>query len=115
MRALIDALKPFRRLEIIIAFALICVLAIIMLNGTPADSGGMTDAERRMCAVLSDIDGAGRVRVMIAEDANGKCTGVLVVADGARDLKTYLTIQRAVRALTGIDAERIEIVKGEAG
>ena len=115
MRALTDALKLLRRPEIIIAFALICVLAVVMLNGNQSDSGGMTDYERRMCAVLSDIDGAGRVRVMIAEDADGKCTGVLVVSDGVQNLKTYLTIQRAVRALTGIDAERIEIVRGEAG
>ena len=110
-----DLLKLVRRPEAIIALAAICVLTIVMLNGSQTDSDAMTDYERRMCAVLSDIDGAGRVRVMIAEDADGKCTGVLVVSDGARDMKTYLTIQRAVRALTGIDAEHIEIVNREAG
>lgn len=110
-----DMLRSLRRMETVIALALICVLAIVMLNGNPADSDGMTDYERRMCAVLSDIDGVGRVRVMIAEDADGNCTGVLVVSEGARDMKTYLTIQRAVRALTGIDAEHIEIVNREAG
>lgn len=115
MRGLIDALKPLRRLEIVIAAALFCVLAIAVINGTGPKTDGMTDAERRMCAVLSGIDGAGSVRVMIAENADGVCTGVVVVADGARNMETYLTIQRAVRALTGIDAERIEIVTAETG
>ncbi len=112
---MIDALKPLRRLEIIVAAALFCMLAIALLNGSVAKTDGMTDAERRMCAVLAGIDGAGSVRVMIAENSDGKCAGVVVVADGARNMKTYLTIQRAVRALTGIDADRIEIVEAETG
>lgn len=116
MRNLIDAFKPFRRIEILVAIALFCVLALLLFS-QQSDSAfdDMTDLERRMCAVLSNIEGAGHVRVMIAENADGSCGGVVVVTEGAQNMKTCLTIQRAVRALTGVDTDCIEIVKGGSG
>ena len=64
-----------------------------------------------MQRILSKIDGAGRVHVMIARDDGGDCTGVVVVASGAEDVEVMLRLQRAVQALTDLELSQIEIVR----
>lgn len=103
-------LKGARRIEIFIGAALIAA-AILLLAGGP-ESGG-SGLERRMEEALSCISGAGRVRVMLSETPDGEIGGVLVVAQGAGDIRVQLELRRAVSALTDADAARIEIVEME--
>ena len=69
-----------------------------------------------MEAVLSSIDGAGEVRVLVnrAEAAfasqTAPVTGVLVVAEGAGNMRVMIGLQQAVQALLGVEAEQIEIL-----
>ena len=96
--------KGTRRLEWIAACAILAVICLIWAAAGTTSTG--TALETRVERTLSQIDGAGRVRVVIGEDA-----GVLVVADGADDLRVSLALTRAVRALLNVDALRIEVMK----
>ena len=105
-------LKGARRIEIFIGVALLAAAIMLMLNGN-GDQSAETAFERRMESALSCIAGAGRVRVLVDENQNGDVEGVLVVAQGADDIRVQLEIRRAVSTLTGADATRIEIVEME--
>ena len=110
MKQLGEILRGARRIEFWIAAAAVCALLALALGGggdSPAYS-----AEARMERVLSRIEGAGRVTVMLsgAEDAP---EGAVIAASGAGDTRVVLEIQRAVRVLTGLELEKIEIVKSK--
>ena len=108
MKRLIESLRSVRKAELLILTVFLCVGLMVLLNGTrEADMS----VEGRMCAILSNIEGAGKVHVMLSTDAEGGCTGAVITAEGADDVRTMLEIQRAVRTLTGLPLERIEIVK----
>ena len=104
-------IKGARRLEIFIGMAVIAA-ALLVFTG----SSGMnksTTLESRMERVLSSIDGAGRVSVLINESEEGEVKGVLVVAEGAGELAVRMRLLGAVKATLGTDASRIEIIEME--
>ena len=102
-----ETIKAARWLELTIAAALICILIVLAMS----DGGNGNDEEERMQRILSGIEGAGRVRVMIARDEGGNCTGVVVVASGAEDVEVMLRLQRAVQALTQLELRQIEVIR----
>ena len=108
MKRLIESIRAARWLELTIAAGLICILLVLALSN--AGGSVASDDETRMQRILSEIDGAGKVNVMIAEDEGGACTGVVVVASGAGDIEVLLRLQRAVQALTRLELSRIEII-----
>lgn len=110
MKQLMEALKSARKLEWFILLALIAVLMATGM-GSGAGEGNASPQEKRMERVLSSIEGAGRVTVMLSEDEQGVCTGAVVASSGADDIAVYLRLQKAVRALTELEIEKIEIVK----
>lgn len=93
--------------------------AVLLITGAEGTGGApSTEMERRMEAVLSCVEGAGRVRVLVnapdsipafAQEQTGP-TGVVVVAEGADDVKVRLALQQAVRALLGVGTGQIEIL-----
>lgn len=109
MKQLMEALKSARKLEICIALAVVAALLVLGLGG--GSNGGASPEERRMERILSEIEGAGRVSVMLSEDEKGACSGAVVAASGAEDIAVLLRLQRAVQTLTGLEVENIEIVK----
>ena len=114
IRQALDRLKGMRRVEwMILALA---AAALVLAAGRGGEEAG-SSLEKRMESVLSSVRGAGRVRVLVGggegallsgEGAPGR--GVVVVAEGAEDVKVALEITRAVQALTGLEAGRIEIL-----
>lgn len=110
MKQLMEALKSARKLEICIALAVVAALLVLGLGGGGGD-GGASPEERRMERILSEIEGAGRVSVMLSEDEKGAYSGAVVAASGAEDIAVLLRLQRAVQTLTGLEMENIEIVK----
>lgn len=107
-----QGLRGARRVEIFLILALAAAAALVIMRGGTTD-GAQTTLEARMERTLSAIDGAGEVKVLINESDAGDGVGVLVVAEGAGDIRVYISLQNAVRALMDIDASRIEIVKME--
>ena len=92
--------------------------AALLLSGGQQENSASTDLERRMENVLSVIEGAGRVRVLVNQteaaavfsDQSAQPSGVIVVAEGAGNMKVRLELQRAVQALLGVEAGQIEIL-----
>ena len=109
MKQLFETIRAARWLELAIAAGLVCVLIVLALGST--NGSAASDEEARMQRILSRIDGAGRVSVMLARNDAGECTGVVVVASGAEDVKVMLRLQRAVHALTNLELSQIEIVR----
>ena len=73
-----------------------------------------TTEEKRLCAVLSKIDGVGEVYALLSEEANhrGEYSGAVVVCSGARspDIRLppkWLRVIQAVSAFTGLGSNRI--------
>lgn len=109
MRQVFETIKAARWLELAIAAGLVCVLLVLAL-GSGSESAA-SDEEARMQRLLSKIDGAGRVSVMLARNDAGECTGAVVVASGAENVEVMLRLQRAVQALTNLELSQIEIVR----
>ena len=68
-----------------------------------------TNEEKRLCAVLSKIDGVGNVYALLSEEPNrrGEYTGAVVVCSGAGSPDTRLRVIQAVSAFTGLVSNRI--------
>ncbi len=68
-----------------------------------------TTEEKRLCAVLSKIDGVGEVYALLSEEPNrrGEYTGAVVVCSGARSSDIRLRVIQAVSAFTGLGSNRI--------
>ena len=108
-----EKLRSARKIEWLALLVAIALLALI-LQDTGALSGtrdASTELEERLERVLSSVEGAGEVRAMVTEDENGGVVGVLVVAQGAGDIAVRLKLAQAVKALLGVDLNRIEVVK----
>ena len=112
MKQLFEALKSARKIEILVILAVICAFLVLWMGG--GGTANRSDGEEaRMERLLSSIEGAGKVSVMISQGRDGETEGVVVAAPGADDLRVMLELQRAVRTLTGLELERIEIVKSK--
>lgn len=68
-----------------------------------------TTEEKRLCAVLSKIDGVGEVYALLSEEPNrrGEYTGAVVVCSGARSPDIRFRVIQAVSAFTGLGSDRI--------
>ena len=68
-----------------------------------------TNEEKRLCAVLSKIDGVGNVYALLSEEPNrrGEYTGAVVVCSGAGSPDTRLRVIQAVSAFSGLGSNRI--------
>jgi hypothetical protein len=119
----------------IVAVILLGVLGAVLLmdgfnlvgsSGVTASSGS-TDLEARLAGILSSISGAGKVRVMVYENknevksawlssdtqsTNSNVIGVVVVSEGAQDIRVQLELIRAVQTLLDIPASAVEVFAG---
>ena len=68
-----------------------------------------TTEEKRLCDVLSKIDGVGDVYALLSEEPNrrGEFSGAVVVCSGARSPDIRLRVIQAVSAFTGLGSNRI--------
>ena len=73
-------------------------------SGGEAESGG-TEAEARLEAVLSEIEGVGRVGALYPE------SGVVIVCEGAGPPAVRLDVTDAVAAYTGFGSDRRTVLK----
>lgn len=116
LREALDRLRGARYIEWIL-LAMAAAAAVLLLTGSPrGGEAGRTELEARMESVLSCVHGAGKVRVLVhsgettAAFAQAAEPGVVVVAEGAEDIRVALELERAVRALLGVSAGQIEIL-----
>ena len=117
MKRLMEALRSARKIEVLLITAVLCIMFLLYIGDGGRQSGQEASTEEiQMQQLLSRIEGAGEVSVMLARNEKGEAAGAVVVAQGADDIRVVLELQRSVHALTGLDLEHIEIVKsGEGG
>jgi len=74
----------------------------------------MTEAEAKVSRLLEEIEGVGDASVIVNETADG-IQNVVVVCEGAKDLRVIMDVRGAVAAAFGIHQNNIEIYlkKGE--
>ena len=113
-KGLWERLRGARGIEILLALALLALLALA-LPRTGGNNAGATALETRLERILSGIEGAGNVRAMVTEDVDGRTSGAVIVADGLKDVSTYLKLQAAATTLLELDASRVEIIGGRFG
>ena len=78
-----------------------------------AEAGSRVSVQSEMESVLAAFEGAGRLRLMLSTEPEGKrWAGAVVVCEGADSAAVRLELTRAVSALTGLGTDRITIVKG---
>lgn len=124
-------LKSIKHIEVIIAILFALIVLLVYFSSTSAigaktvqnasqSSSYTTQIETKLENLLSQIDGAGKIDVMImcesegvqSEDAIPTIQSAVVVASGASDVFVRLEIIKAVEALLKIDAKNIEVLKG---
>ena len=109
--------------------ALLAALALIMLSGGLGRSGG-ENLEARVSRTLSQMEGAGRVQVVIytrtREASSGAFSsadiqtgeipcGAVAVAQGAGDPLVRMQLEQALCALLGLPASAVSVVTGTGG
>ena len=112
MKPLLERLHGARHIGLFAGLVALALLALVLTNGRESSGGtvGETSLERRLEQLLGQIDGVGRVNVMITEDGDGAIIGAVVVAEGLEDIRPALEIQTAVRTLLRLDADRVSII-----
>ena len=90
--------------------ALIAVLIfeVFSKEDTTTTKLGNTALEAELCLLLEEMDGVGKVNVMIYEGENG-VEGVVVVCDGANNLQVNMNIREAVAAALGANEKDVKI------
>ena len=130
----------------IISLVIIFIIATIFNNDTKKTNSYAEEIEQKLEKTLSQIDGAGKVKVMVTLDdalpiaytvktektQNGTITtktpltingevvflsnqqqsiaGVLIVAEGAKNLSVFSKLQYATTTLLNIEVSKIEIL-----
>ena len=100
-------------LLIIAGLALLLVFAVWRIfykpNVLSAQTGvSGTESERALTALLGEIEGVGEVNVMICEDEEG-VQSVVVVCDGAKNIRVNSDIREAVAAALGTEEKNVKI------
>ena len=106
------ALKGLRFGEALLAVAVLAACVLLWSR-----SAGSTGLEGRMERVLSQVEGAGRVRVLLnGVQDDSPVTGAVIVAEGADSVRVLLELQRAAATLLNLDLNQVEVLNmGEAG
>lgn len=115
---IIAKIKGIKNIQIIVAILIIAVALIIYSNvlsnkkspDVSVSSGAsvMSDEEIRLASVLKTIDGAGDVSLMITRSGE-TVVGVIVIADGAKDISVRLRLLDATATALGIDKSIVNV------
>jgi len=93
-------------MELLLALAVVAVCALLLGGRAGSDT-----LEARMEKALSQVEGAGRVCVVLSRSGeNGPVTGAVIVAEGADSVRVLLELQRAARALLALELDCIEVL-----
>jgi len=117
IRQAAEKLRGARHIEWVLLAGLLA--AFFLLTGRAEPTNQSTALEKRMENVLSMIEGAGRVRVLVNQTDSAEAfspsgrqaAGVVVVAEGADRASVRLDLVSAVTSLTGLKADKITVIK----
>ncbi len=69
---------------------------------------GATEAEIKVMRLLEEIDGVGEANVIVGE-YDGEVKSVVVVCEGAKDLRVVMNVREAVAAALGTEEKAVKI------
>lgn len=106
------------KLLVILAVSAIIFLTFSMLGDSStkhqiSDDNGSTEAT--LCNILSDIDGVGKVSVMIDYDQLGNVSGVIITCEGGSNNVTKNNIIKGVSALFNIPTSNVTVFSKSKG
>lgn len=102
-----------KELFILLLVALILGFSAWKIFGKSNDSimqsvANLNATEQKLCSLLCEMDGVGDAEVMICETEEG-VQSVVVVCQGANDLRVILNIREAVAAALGMEEKAVKI------
>lgn len=71
----------------------------------------MTAEESKLCAVLSEIEGVGKINAYINANEEGEAAGAILIFEGADSLSVRMDVLDAASLALGIDKKNILIYK----
>ncbi len=123
--ALVERMKNDKKFELAV-YAVLILIGVLIFVFSSCEEGGWRagaapsreapasdELEDRLAGILSSIEGAGAVQVMIVRDEAGDITGAIVTARGAADISVRERLRSAVRTVLGIGMDQVEIFQME--
>ncbi len=119
----LDRLKENRIAQTIvlgvIAFILLILAYFVFFSnkqeGSQSSSVGgftqMSQTESRLCSILSEIEGVGKINAYVNEDSAGDVTGVILVFEGADRISVRMDVMRATARALNISQNNVLIYK----
>lgn len=105
----------------LVAALLIAAVSILALNLLLSDTDGKKQildkdggTEERLCSILSSIEGAGEVEVMVEYDGRKQVKGVIVLADGAGSPVVANKLTEGVSTLYDIPVSNVIVFEKKA-
>ena len=101
---------------------LLVVISIPTKTNTKTETGretseeneiNSTETEQRLENILSQMQGIGKVHVMITYQEKSNVEGVVVVAEGAGNGVIVQKITEVVRALFDVDSHKIKVIESK--
>lgn len=68
----------------------------------------LSETEKKLIAILENIDGVGDAEVMVSETEDGEKSAV-IVCEGARDIQVLITVREAVATALGTAQKNVKI------
>lgn len=96
---------------------LIGILAMVLLfavsrvfrkDGKESVASTMTETELKVSRLLQEIQGVGEAEVIVCETEEGE-KSVVIVCDGAKNIRVVMDVREAVAAALGTDEKSIKI------
>lgn len=106
--------EKFRRSVPLLIAAVVAILLLVASENRTDSGNATTTVENRLRSVLSSIEGAGDVELLVNEAEDGEIIGVCVLTPHADDVAAVFRLQRAVQTALGIDNGKIEVIMMEA-
>ncbi len=69
----------------------------------------MSETESKLCFILSEIEGVGKINAYVNEDGERNVLGVILVFEGANNLSVRLNVLKATAQALGINQKQILI------
>ena len=113
----LTAKENFIKLITALLIASVVVLALSILTETDDGRRQIVDGdggtEEQLCAVLSSIEGAGKVEAVVSYDEEERVSGVIVIAEGGGDPVVANDLTRGVATLYGIPVSSVIVFEKE--
>lgn len=102
----------------------ICLLLLYMMNSktnnlyesTPVNAKQQQDYNSEFEVLLSQINGAGKTNAYVNQDMDtGEVLGVIIVSQGANDLKVKLMLANAASTALSVSFDKIEVFEMQKG